>query len=152
MGLLKMIASAFSKRILVEETIRTQEKIYEREKRRHPELEPHNLLARVFASRLATRGMDIADPDVQEMAYAVTFLFSCLPYPDCIKVLALYIMRDDFPHAILAANPEIVDECNALMEPLNEACRETDDPWDADLIRQLYARYNPRSAAEMGIG
>ena len=55
MGLLRMIASAFSKRILVGETMRTQEKIYEREKRRHPELGPHDLLARVFATRFEAR-------------------------------------------------------------------------------------------------
>ena len=54
MGLMMMmIASAFN-RIIVEETIRTQEKICERPKRRHPE-GLHDLLVWAFATRFEAR-------------------------------------------------------------------------------------------------
>jgi len=141
MSVFRAIASMFSDRILAEETIRKQEEVYEGQKRLYPELEPHDHLAQVWLSRMAAAGHDPHDSTMQMLAYTETMQFACVPPPKCARALALFILYKE-NERVIEGSVEYQEEFEKLMSPVMKADEK-------GRMLELYAKYNPKRAAQM---
>ncbi len=137
MGFFRTVGSFFNSRILAEETIRLQEEMYALSMKNYPDLSPHEHLAKVWLSRMATFGRNPNDPDEIKAAFAVTMKFACIPSPKCIRALALFILYKENEKTI-SDNPEFESEFNSLMGPVMEA-------QENGTYENLYLRYNPKN-------
>jgi hypothetical protein len=141
MGIGKFFQGIFNTRALGKQTIRTQERIYEKQRELFPNRDPHFYLAQVWLSRQAVWGNDPNDPALQGLAFGQTYLFACVPPPSCARALGLHFLYKERPD-ILIKHQDLEDEYNQLMQPVIEAQQN-------GTIEQLYRMYNPRMADEM---
>ena len=135
MSKFRKAASFFNSRVLIKEIIAKQEKAYALQRKTYPSMEPHEHLAQVWLSRMASLGKDACNKKSVKEAFSVTEDFACVPHPKCIRALALYIVDKEFSSA-LEKNPEYKVEYEILMAPVYEAKEK--GSWLA-----LYAKNNP---------
>lgn len=141
MGITRFFQSMFDSRVCGQEVVATQEKMYEQSRCENPGEEPHAHLARVWLSRARVHGKDPNDPAVQMVSFTETMQFACIPYPGCIRALGLYMVYKERPD-IIQQHPEFTEEFAALIEPVQGAMVDGS-------MMTLYARQNPRMAAEL---
>jgi hypothetical protein len=75
------------------------------------------------------------------VSFTETYQFACVPYPDCVRALGLYILYKERPD-IITRYPEFSEEFTGLIGPVQAAMLNGS-------MCQLYARHNPKMAAEM---
>src|SRR5205823_2616954 len=119
--------------------IETMERIYRKEQQMYPDLDPHWHLALTWLSRMATHGVK-QDEMTQIQAFGKTFACSHLPFPQNVRALGISIIIFERPD-IMRRCSEFESEYDALLAPLAEAEQR-------GTMAGLYARYNPRLAAE----
>ena len=141
MGLGRFFQSIFDARVCGQEIVATQEKVYEKVRRQYPGHEPHFYLAQVYLSRAVFHGKNSQDPAVQMISLTETYQFACVPYPSCVRALGLYILYKERPD-VITQYPEFSEEFEGLVGPVRAAMLD-------GTICQLYARQNPRMAAEI---
>ena len=133
------IKGIFNLRASGESIVETTERIYRKEQQMYPDLDPHWHLALTWLSRMATHGIK-QDETTQIQALGKTFVFAHLPFPQNVRALGISIIifeRQD----IMRQCPEFETEFEGLLAPLAEA-------EERGTMGDLYARYNPRLAAE----
>lgn len=135
MSIFRKAASFFNSRVLIEEIIIKQEKAYALQRKMYPSMEPHEHLAQVWLSRMASLGEDTYNKKSVKEAFSVTDDFSCVPHPKCIRALALHIVYKEFNRAI-ENNPKYKIEYEMLMAPVYEAKEK-------GFRLALYAKHNP---------
>lgn len=140
MGIKAFFKMATNTKFLGEEIIKKQEDFYHRYQKDFPGLEPHTYLRAVWVSRMAAHCKNPNDPKVQLASLSETFLYACVPPPDCVRALALYFIYQESPH-VIDQNPIFAQEFHRLMGPVFRA-KENGTIYD------LYRKYNPRMAEE----
>jgi len=97
MGILGNLKSLFSTKALVEQTVETQVRIYNKQEELFPGQDPHEYLAQVWLSRMVAHGQDPHNLKLQEVAYRETFLCACVPPPYCARALGHFILWKENP-------------------------------------------------------
>lgn len=138
MGIGRFFKSLTDNRVCGQETVATQERMYEQVRRQAPGKDPHFYLAQVYASRARLHG--VSEQTLQITAFSETFQFACVPAPACARALGLYFVYKERPD-IVRAYPEFAAEFGQLIGPVHEAIEKGKG-------QALYARLNPRMAAE----
>lgn len=126
-----------------EEIVKKQVEIYYQYKGKYPDKEPHDWLANTYLSRRATQGENINDPDLQMVACTETFLCACLPEPDCIRALGLYILYKERPD-IIGEHPKFSEEYEKLIGSIVKL--QGKNPKE---LEKLYKKYNPKKGEEL---
>lgn len=137
----KSLKGIFDPRSSGESIIERQEEIYGQTVKMYPEAEPHQILALVYLSRMATHGKAIQSPAMQAEALAKTYEFSCLPFPKNIRALGISFIEFERPD-IMEQCMNFESEFGILMIPIREAQLK-------DQLGLLYRQLNPRLAQEM---
>jgi len=139
----RFLNGLFSPRARAWRTVERYQRAYEQHERRHPNLEPHQLLGHLWhAARKTRRRAKTAA--LQKPAFVATYLYACLPPPDGARALALWILCETKP-AVAKEYPCFMEEYQDLMTPVFEARQK-------GRLHASYAKYNPQLAAEMEIG
>lgn len=145
MGFLNNIRGVFNTKVMGEEILATQVRMYHHFKQSNPHFEEHELLANVWLSRrkalelFAKQKTD--DETLSLLAFTETHLFAVLDYPNSIRALALYMLYKERPD-IVAKHPEFYAEFRELMEPVFRAQQN-------GTFQEWYKRKNPRLAARL---
>lgn len=128
------------------ETVKTQERLYFQAKKQYPHKEPHELLVGVYLGRRQIIG-DYIDSDAMQLAAETeTELFSCLPQPNNIKALALYMLHKErhLNKDLIKYYPNYKEEYERLIADITEI--EEQDP---KRYERIYRYYNPCLAKEI---
>jgi hypothetical protein len=145
MGFLKNIQGIFNTKVMGEEIVDTQVRMYQQLKQSNPRFEEHELLANVWLSRRQTlerlTGQKTDHETLSLLAFTETHLFSVLDYPDSIRALGLYMVYKERPD-IIAKHPEFESEYGRLIGPVLRA-------QEAETFLEWYRRKNPKLAAQM---
>lgn len=138
------IASIFSKKALAIDTVKTQKTLYYKFKRSYPNLEPHELLQEVYLNFRRTIGDDVTREGVQVAAESETEMFACLPEPDNIKALALYMLyKMRHMNSLHSKYPNSSEEYRSLVEAILNLKENSPQEYD-----RKYALYNPNLAKD----
>lgn len=121
-----------------DEIIGTQERLYRELAAKHPDREPHQLLAQVWLGRMAAHGNDVRDELFQQRAFSDTIQCACLPPPKNARALGLWFIYKERPD-ILERFPKFGREYETLMRPVLAAMKD-------GMFMELYRRYNPQMA------
>ena len=140
MGIFRTVTSMFNDDVLIQETIKKLEDIYFELKHARPTDEPHDLLALVWLSRMATHGHDIHSPELHTLAFSETMKFACVAPPSCVRALALYIIYKE-KQKVIESSPRYQQEYGMLMNPVFETMAN-------GTMLELYAKYNPIHARD----
>jgi hypothetical protein len=119
--------------------IQSMERVFRAEQKMYPDLDPHWHLTLTWQSRMTTHGIK-SDEESQMRAMGKTFRFAHLPFPKNIRALGIATIIFERPD-IMSQCPEFDGEFDALLAPLGEADQN-------GTLLALYAKYNPRLAAE----
>jgi hypothetical protein len=140
MGLKRFIKTITNPEAMGDEIIRIQEDSYEKAKQIYPGKDPHVLLAHVWLSRQAAHRKDVNGEPMQIVSFTETMQFACLPYPDNIRALALYILYKERPD-IVSRYPRFSGEFNRLIAPVMAATA-------SGSMEDLYHKHNPNMPIE----
>lgn len=145
MSLLKNIRGIFNTKVMGEEIVDTQVRMYQQFKQSNPHLEEHELLANVWRSRRKALELSISqktdDETLNQLAFTETHLFSVLDYPNSIRALGLYIVYKERPD-IIGKHPEFQAELDRLLKPVFRA-------QDDGAFLKWYQRKNPKLVARV---
>jgi len=130
--------SLVSPEAMGDEIIALQERMYRDLAEKHPSDEPHQLLARVWLSRMAAHGNDVRQEAFQQRAYSDTIQCACLPPPKNARALGLWFIYKERPD-ILELFPKFGLEYETLMLPIFTAMEN-------GTFMELYRRFNPQMA------
>ncbi len=89
-----------------ESMIETQEKIYRQTQQKSPGVDPHQILAGVYLSRMRTHGKDTRNEETRIEALTRTYTYACLPFPQSIRVLGIAFIQFE--------RPDIMKQCPSL--------------------------------------
>ena len=140
MGIGSFLKSLVSPEAMGEEIIALQEKAYGEAQKMYPGADPHVLLAQVWLSRMAARGNNPNDKQLQTVAFSETMQFACVPPPKNVRALGHYFIYKERPE-IIERHPRFGAEFAQIMAPVFAAMEK--GQMDA-----LYGRFNPHMAAE----
>lgn len=135
MGIGNLLRSCIDMQFCGEEIIRTQIQIFNKNRNLYPSNNQHYALALTWLARMRCHGLDNNDPFVQKRAFIDTYLYACLPPPECARALGLYIIYKE-NKGIVEAYPKFQEEYARLMLPVYRAEEE-------GRLEQLYGEYNP---------
>lgn len=144
MGIGRFLKSLVNPEAMGEEIIALQEKAYGEAQKMYSGADPHLLLAQVWLSRMAARGKNPNDQQLQTVAFSETMLFACVPPPENVRALGHYFIHKERPD-IIESYPRLGEEFAQIMAPVFVA----KDKGQLDL---LYSRFNPQMAAEASGG
>jgi hypothetical protein len=130
--------SLVSPEAMGDEIIATQERLYRELAAKHPDREPHQLLAQVWLGRMAAHGNEIRNELFQQRAFSDTIQCACLPPPKNARALGLWFIYKERPD-ILERFPKFGREYETLMCPVFTAIKD-------GTFMELYRRYNPQMA------
>lgn len=126
------------------DTVKTQKILYSKLKKSYPNLEPHEILQEVYLNFRRTIGDDITREGVQIAAESETEMFACLPEPDNIKALALYMLyKMRHMNNLYTKYPNSSEEYRMLVEDILEIRENNSQEYE-----RRYAKYNPKLANE----
>ncbi|MBW1924044.1 MAG: hypothetical protein JRJ35_11275 [Deltaproteobacteria bacterium] len=140
MGLRRFFKSLTNAEAMGEEIIRMQEDSYEKARQLYPDSDPHVLLAQVWLTRQAAHGRDVHSEAMQITAFTETMQFACLPYPQNIRALALFIVYKERPD-IIQRFTRFSQEFQELMAPVSAAVESGD-------FERIYRKHNPNMPQE----
>ena len=121
-----------------DEIIRIQVDTYNFMKAKHPDCEPHQLLALVWLSRMKALGKNVQSELMQQQAYTETLQYACLPPTSNARALGLWFIYKE-RRDILERYPRFASEYESLLSPIMQAM-ETGN------LMVFYGRYNPKAA------
>ncbi len=135
MGLFKYLIGIVHPKILGDECINVQVKMYEKAKESYPEKDLHYHLAQVWLSRAQAIGENPNDLGLQTLAFTETHIFAHIPPPDCARALGLYFISKERPD-IMSKYRIYKEEYERLLRPIHEAEKN-------GTLDKLYRKYNP---------
>ena len=124
-----------------DEVIRLQVDTYNFMKAKHPDYEPHQLLALVWLSRMQALGKNVQSELMQQQAYTETLQYACLPPTSNARALGLWFIYKERPD-ILDRYPKFAFAYESLLSPIMEAMQTGN-------LMVFYGRYNPKAAKAM---
>ena len=138
MSLGSFFKSLVSPEAMGDEIIAVQERLYHQPAAKHPDREPHQLLAQVWLGRVAAHGNDVRNELFQQRAFSDTIQCACLPPPKNVRALGLWFIYKERPD-ILERFPKFSREYETLIGPIFAAMED-------GTFMNLYQRYNPQMA------
>ncbi len=120
---------------LAVDVIKKQIDTFYEQQRYFPNDDQHAHLAQVFLSRKSAQGEDISSQYAQNFAFAATFIFACIPPPDCARLLGIALLAEERPD-IMRDFPYYKNEFLRGMEPLQKM-------QDEGRLEQKYKKQNP---------
>lgn len=136
MSITSFFKSLINPEAMGEEIITLQERAYRQATDMYPGADPHILLSQVWLSRMASRGANPTDPQMQSTAFSETMQFACVPPPKNVRALGIYFIYKERPD-IVQNFSKFANEFDAIMAPVFSAMENGN-------IDSLYRKFNPQ--------
>lgn len=149
MGFIRFIRGFFDYNILAEDVINLQIELYNKQKRNHPKLDNNDILFYLWRTRFRQIKSSIrkiykkSNFDVKDhFGYSQTSLMASLEYPKNVRLLGLYILKEEsFESFMNEKNQKYIRELELYIEEVNKLINSN------EAIKE-FTKNNPNSSVD----